>query len=189
MEKYEASLESHEKDAKTKLADVINANCVGNFVPNVIHSALTDMSHLVSYDEVKGNSVEQVAIRRNAKKITQREVEFPPQARPPRTPTTWVMSLYRYITREARTEFEGSVLPSPCMGIACRSAFKKDRTRRWRQTIAAEGLGRQQCTMWIHEDEESRSAAKAKVVRFPSERTLERQLADWLSDGPGQAPD
>ena len=31
VEKQEASLESHEKDAKTKLADVINANCVSNF--------------------------------------------------------------------------------------------------------------------------------------------------------------
>ena len=43
--------------------------------------------------------------------------------------------------------------------------------------------------MWIHEDEESRSAEKAKVVGFPSEWTLERQLADWLADGQGQAPD
>ena len=65
-----ASLESHEKDAKTKLADVINANCVRNFFPNVLHLALTDMSHLVSYDEVKGNIVEQVAIRRNTEKTT-----------------------------------------------------------------------------------------------------------------------
>ena len=60
---------------------------------------------------------------------------------------------------------------------------------RERQTIAAEGLGRQQCTMWIHEDEESRSAEKAKVAGFVSGWTLGRQLADWLADGQGQAPD
>ena len=128
---------------KTKLADVINANCVANFFPNVLRSAFTDMSHLVSYDEVKGNSVEQVAIRRNTEKTTQREVEFPPQARPPRTPTTWVISLHRIITpTHRRTKHERALLLrskervgrvgasiSICMGIACRSAFKKDRTR------------------------------------------------------------
>ena len=68
MERQDASLKSHEEATKTVLADMTQGNCFKNVFPNDLYFALTDMSHLVSYDDFKGTIVEQVAIRRNTEK-------------------------------------------------------------------------------------------------------------------------
>ena len=65
MERLEASQKSHEETTKNMLADVTQGNCFRKVFPNDLCFALTNMSHLVSCDEVEGNIVEQVAIRRN----------------------------------------------------------------------------------------------------------------------------
>ena len=72
MERLEASLKSHEEATKTVLADVTQGNCFQNVFPNDLYFALTDMSHLVSFDEVKRNIAKQVAICRNNEKTNPR---------------------------------------------------------------------------------------------------------------------
>ena len=80
------------------------------------------------------------------------------------------------------------------MVVACSSAHKEMET--WTRHEAQTDHGRRAREATMHTpdpcgsmEEESRSAETAKVVGFPSEWTLERQLADWLADGAGQALD
>ena len=81
MERQEASLKSPEETTKTVLADVTRSNCFRNVFPNDLYFALTNMSHLVSHDEVKGTIVETGCHSPKHREDKPEGLEFPPQGR------------------------------------------------------------------------------------------------------------
>ena len=75
------------------------------------------------------------------------------------------------------------------MGIACPSAHERDRMRREDRPTRQKCKGchkGQNGPMW---KKEKQTTEKANVVRLSLDLALERDLADWVADGQGEALD